>query len=272
VRDGRCPVLPPCGARLKLRARNRRPRVHHIRRRSSTGVSKAIANVNNVIGPALAGRDVKDQKALDDFMVQSLDGSKSENGWTKSKLGANAILGVSMAACRAGAAAAKVPLYQYIAHLAGASALGGRRCGARINARILSFGLVARPVAAADRDDAASRRPRLTRAWWDASVPRLLSLPVSPRPSGSAGKPTDKFVLPVPFFNVINGGEHAGNALAFQEFMLAPTGASSFTEAMRMGSEVYHHLGKIIKAKYGQDSVNVGGEGGERASESRPCR
>ena len=55
----------------------------------------------------------------------------------------------------------------------------------------------------------------------------------------------------------------AGNGLAFQEFMIAPVGASSFTEAMRMGSETYHHLGKIIKAKYGQDSVNVGDEGGE---------
>jgi enolase len=133
-------------------------------------VSKAIANVNNVIGPALAGRDVKDQKALDDFMVQSLDGSKSENGWTKSKLGANAILGVSMAACRAGAAAAKMPLYQYIAHL--------------------------------------------------------------------AGKPTDKFVLPVPFFNVINGGEHAGNSLAFQvrrgEAVAAAEGLAIGTTRARM--------------------------------------
>ena len=71
-----------------------------------------------------------------------------------------------------------------------------------------------------------------------------------------------KFVLPVPSFNVINGGSHAGNKLAFQEFMILPVGASSFSEAMAMGCEVYHHLAKVIKAKYGQDAVNVGDEGG----------
>lgn len=63
-------------------------------------------------------------------------------------------------------------------------------------------------------------------------------------------------------FNVINGGSHAGNRLAMQEFMIVPTGATSFTEAMRMGSETYHHLKKVIKAKYGQDACNVGDEGG----------
>ncbi|KAI7836164.1 hypothetical protein COHA_009931 [Chlorella ohadii] len=71
-----------------------------------------------------------------------------------------------------------------------------------------------------------------------------------------------KLILPVPSFNIINGGVHAGNALAFQEFMIMPTGASSFAEAMRMGSEVYHHLKSIVKKKYGVDSVNVGDEGG----------
>ena len=69
-------------------------------------------------------------------------------------------------------------------------------------------------------------------------------------------------VLPVPALNVINGGSHAGNRLAMQEFMILPTGASSFSEAMRMGSEVYHHLKKVIKDKYGQDACNVGDEGG----------
>ena len=69
-------------------------------------------------------------------------------------------------------------------------------------------------------------------------------------------------VLPVPSFNVINGGSHAGNALAIQEFMVMPTGAKSFREAMRMGSEIYQHLKKIIKTKYGHDSINVGDEGG----------
>jgi len=69
-------------------------------------------------------------------------------------------------------------------------------------------------------------------------------------------------VLPVPAFNIINGGSHAGNALPVQEFMLLPTGAKDFREAMQIGSEVYHHLKKVIKAKYGQDAVNVGDEGG----------
>lgn len=68
-----------------------------------------------------------------------------------------------------------------------------------------------------------------------------------------AGKST--VILPVPAFNVINGGSHAGNALAMQEFMILPTGASSFTEAMRMGSETYHHLKAVIKKKYGQDGA-----------------
>jgi len=69
-------------------------------------------------------------------------------------------------------------------------------------------------------------------------------------------------VLPVPAFNVINGGSHAGNKLAMQEFMILPTGASSFKGAMKMGVEVYHNLKTIIKKKYGQDATNVGDEGG----------
>jgi len=69
-------------------------------------------------------------------------------------------------------------------------------------------------------------------------------------------------VLPVPSFNVINGGSHAGNKLAMQEFMILPVGATSFSEAMRMGAECYHNLKKVIKQKYGQDAVNVGDEGG----------
>merc|ERR1712113_861405 len=77
-----------------------------------------------------------------------------------------------------------------------------------------------------------------------------------------AGKPTDKFVMPVPSFNVINGGSHAGNRLACQEFMILPTGASSFMEAMCIGAEVYHELKSCIKKKYGQDACNVGDEGG----------
>ncbi|KAJ2746348.1 phosphopyruvate hydratase [Coemansia sp. BCRC 34301] len=154
------------------------------------GVQKAVDNVNNVIAPELikANISVEDQSAIDQFMLD-LDGTPN-----KSKLGANAILGVSLAAAKAGAAQKGVPLYQHFRDLSGRS--------------------------------------------------------------------NEKFVLPVPAFNVINGGSHAGNKLAMQEFMILPTGASSFTEAMRMGSEVYHHLKSVIKSKYGQDATNVGDEGG----------
>merc|ERR1711981_1417191 len=77
-----------------------------------------------------------------------------------------------------------------------------------------------------------------------------------------AGKPTDKYVMPVPSFSVINGGSHAGNRLACQEFMILPVGASSFREALIIGAEVYHNLKSVIKKKYGQDACNVGDEGG----------
>merc|ERR1712137_457114 len=77
-----------------------------------------------------------------------------------------------------------------------------------------------------------------------------------------AGRPTDRYVMPVPSFNVINGGSHAGNRLACQEFMILPTGASSFREALQIGAEVYHTLKSVIKKKYGQDACNVGDEGG----------
>merc|ERR1719356_375284 len=72
----------------------------------------------------------------------------------------------------------------------------------------------------------------------------------------------DKFMMPVPSFNVINGGSHAGNRLACQEFMILPLGASSFKEALIIGAEVYHTLKSVIKKKYGQDACNVGDEGG----------
>ncbi|KAJ1632878.1 enolase 1 [Pavlovales sp. CCMP2436] len=158
------------------------------------GVSKAVINVKTIIGPALIGMNPADQKAIDTKMVEELDGTTNEWGWCKAKLGANAILAVSMAVCKAGAAAKKVPLYVHIAEL--------------------------------------------------------------------AGNPTDSMYLPVPAFNIINGGSHAGNKLAMQEFMILPVGASSFTEAMKMGTEVYHNLKKVIEAKYGQDACNVGDEGG----------
>merc|ERR1719295_2239785 len=138
--------------------------------------------------------DVTKQLQIDKMMVETLDGSQNEWGWSKSKLGANAILAVSMAVCRAGAAASESTLYEYIAKL--------------------------------------------------------------------SGQPTDKFVMPVPSFNVINGGSHAGNRLACQEFMILPVGASTFKEAMVVGAEVYHNLKSVIKKKYGQDACNVGDEGG----------
>merc|ERR1719201_2417889 len=72
----------------------------------------------------------------------------------------------------------------------------------------------------------------------------------------------DKFVMPCPCFNVVNGGSHAGNRLACQEFMVLPTGASSFRESLQIGAEVYHTLKTVIKKKYGQDACNVGDEGG----------
>lgn len=149
------------------------------------GVLKAVANVNTVIAPIFAARKFPDLASLDAFMIE-LDGTPN-----KGKLGANALLGVSMAAARASAGAQGLPLYQYLAGI-------------------------------------------------------------------SAGT----LRMPVPCFNVINGGKHAGNKLAFQEYMIAPTGATSFREALRMGAEVYHTLKGQLKAKYGLDACNVGDEGG----------
>lgn len=150
------------------------------------GVLKAVSNVNDIIAPALLGMDCAKQEEIDEKMI-ALDGTEN-----KSKLGANAMLGVSMAVCKAGAMCKGIPLYKHIAELAGITDM----------------------------------------------------------------------VLPVPSFNVINGGSHAGNKLAMQEFMILPVGAKNFAGAMKMGSEVYHNLKKVIKAKYGQDATNVGDEGG----------
>ncbi|KAJ3603075.1 hypothetical protein NHX12_030819 [Muraenolepis orangiensis] len=152
------------------------------------GVSKAVEHINSQIAPALVGKNVSvvEQQEIDKIMLE-MDGTDN-----KSKYGANAILGVSLAVCKAGAAEKGVPLYRHIADLAG----------------------------------------------------------------------NKEVILPVPAFNVINGGSHAGNKLAMQEFMILPVGASSFKEAMRMGAEVYHNLKNVIKKKYGQDATNVGDEGG----------
>uniref|UniRef100_A0A8C5B0S8 phosphopyruvate hydratase n=1 Tax=Gadus morhua TaxID=8049 RepID=A0A8C5B0S8_GADMO len=142
------------------------------------GVSKAVEHINKTIAPALVSQ-------VGPFIV-------FKQMIPPAKFGANAILGVSLAVCKAGAAEKGVPLYRHIADLAG----------------------------------------------------------------------NPEVILPVPAFNVINGGSHAGNKLAMQEFMILPVGASSFKEAMRIGAEVYHNLKNVIKEKYGQDATNVGDEGG----------
>merc|ERR1719311_1383261 len=131
--------------------------------------------------------DVREQAAIDKKMNE-VDGTPN-----KSKLGANGILGVSMAVCKAAAEAQGLPLYRHIAALAGN---------------------------------------------------------------------TGPMVLPVPCFNVVNGGSHAGNKLAFQEYFIIPVGADSFAEAMRIGAECYHTLKGIIKKKFGGDATLIGDEGG----------
>ncbi|MDB5272355.1 MAG: eno [Chitinophagaceae bacterium] len=145
------------------------------------GVLKAVHNVNEIIGPELLGASVFEQNLLDKIMIE-LDGTPN-----KGKLGANAILGVSLALAKAAAQEANVPLYRYI---------GG------VSAN----------------------------------------------------------TLPVPMMNILNGGSHADNSIDFQEFMIMPVGAQSFTQAMKMGSEIFHNLAKVLKAN--KMSTNVGDEGG----------
>jgi enolase len=151
------------------------------KRYGGKGVLKAVENVNKKIAKEIEGKCFVSQRELDYFMIE-LDGTSN-----KSKLGANAILGVSMAYARAEAMSADIPLYQY---------LGG----------------------------------------------------------------SNAHLLPVPCMNIINGGKHADNNVDFQEFMVAPHGAPSFTEAIRMGVEVFHTLKGVLKAK--GYSTGVGDEGG----------
>lgn len=150
------------------------------------GVLKAVGNVEREIAPALLGKDPEKQEALDDAMIR-LDGTPD-----KGRLGANAVLGVSMAVSRAAAAGRGLPLYEYLRK---------------------AFGLAAKE-------------------WW----------------------------LPAPMFNVINGGRHADSGLDIQEFMLVPTGAGSFREALRMGAEAYVVLKKALAVR--NLAVSVGDEGG----------
>ncbi|MEM9888161.1 MAG: phosphopyruvate hydratase [Bacteroidota bacterium] len=145
------------------------------------GVLKAIKNVNEAIGDELVGANVFDQRYIDQSIL-NLDGTEN-----KSKLGANAILGVSLAVAKAAAAELGQPLYRY---------LGG------VNAHI----------------------------------------------------------LPVPMMNILNGGSHADNSIDFQEFMIMPVGAETFSHGLRMGTEVFHNLKKVLKDK--GYSTNVGDEGG----------
>jgi enolase len=147
------------------------------------GVRKAVGFVNGEIAEAIQGRDFT-QRALDDAMI-ALDGTP-----TKSRLGANALLGISMAATRAEAAARRVPLYRYIGELYG----------------------------------------------------------------------NDKFTLPAPMMNILNGGAHADSSVDFQEFMVMPLNAPSFSEGVRWGAEIFHALRGILKGR-GQ-STGVGDEGG----------
>jgi len=149
------------------------------------GVLKAVNNINGAIAKAVKGLDVTAQAALDRRMIET-DGTPN-----KGKLGANAILAVSMAAARAAAAAERLPLYRYLARY-------------------------------------SSRR--------------------------------DATTLPVPMMNILNGGAHADNSVDLQEFMVMPVGASSFSEALRVGVEVFHHL-KAVLHKRGY-STAVGDEGG----------
>ena len=151
------------------------------------GVQGAVTSINDVYAKELIGMDVADQEAIDEKMI-ALDGTQN-----KEKLGANAVLAVSMAASKAGAASKGVPLWKHFADLAGN-----------------------------DTPD----------------------------------------TMPVPCFNVINGGEHAGNKLAFQEFFIIPTGAETFSESMQIGCEVFHNLKKVIKGKFGGDATLIGDEGG----------
>jgi enolase len=150
------------------------------------GTLKAVENVNKKIATKLIGLDCAHQETIDKLMIK-LDGTENKN-----KFGANAILPVSIAVTKAGAAAKGLPLYVYIGEL---------------------FGVI-----------------------------------------------TNR--LPVPMCNVINGGKHAGQENSIQEHMLMPTGAKSFTEGIRMVSESYHHLAKLLKEKFGAGGVLIGDEGG----------
>ena len=157
----------------------------HNKRYLGKGVEKAVNNINKIIAPKLKRKNCTKQSEIDQLMIK-LDGTEN-----KSKLGANALLAVSLAVAKAGAKSQNLELFKYLAKMG----------------------------------------------------------------------ENKKLTLPRPFFNVINGGKHAEDDLAFQEFMIVPK-SKSFKEALRMGSETYHHLKQIIAEKYGKNAANVGDEGG----------
>jgi enolase len=158
-------------------------------------VEKAVNNVNMLIAPKLMG-GVLDQKQIDKSMI-ALDGTTN-----KSRLGANAILGVSLAAARCSAHSYGVPLYSFL-------------------------------------DNYFQNKGTYNKSYQ-----------------------AKRFVLPIPFANIINGGKHAESQLKFQEFMVAPIKAKSFADATQMVVEVYHDLKKVIETQYGKSAANVGDEGG----------
>jgi len=162
------------------------------------GVLKSVHNVNEILAPTIVARkfDVGKDLAAIDALMREMDGTAD-----KRKLGANAILGISMACARAGAADQGVPLFEFL------------------------------------RQISNSHKP---------------------------------YIMPVPFFNVLNGGVHSGNLMAFQEFMIAPVGASSLTHAVQMGSEIYQTLKDVIKAKFGASATGIGDEGGFAPPISQP--
>ena len=155
------------------------------------GVLEAIKSVKGAIRSSLLGVDVREQRLIDELMIE-LDATEN-----KSSLGGNAILGVSIACAKTAASSMGQRLYEYVAE----------------------------------------------------------------------GEPS---TLPVPFFNIINGGQHAGNKLDFQEFMIVPLGAGSFREAVQMGSEIYHALKNQLRDAHGRDAINVGDEGGFSPPLDRP--
>ena len=223
------------------------------------GVTKAVAAVNGPIAQALIGKDAKDQAGIDKIMID-LDGTEN-----KSNFGANAILAVSLANAKAAAAAKGLPLYAHIAELNGTPGKysmpvpmmniinGGEH--ADNNVDIQEF--MIQPVGAKTLKEAVRMGSEVFHNL--AKVLKAKGMPLYEHIAELNGTP-GKYSMPVPMMNIINGGEHADNNVDIQEFMIQPVGAKTVKEAIRMGSEVFHHLAKVLKAK-GMNTA-VGDEGG----------